>query len=169
MPGQVVYHLLWFLSWSMCKCLTSSCVVSNCDIQMSTPHHITPHHTIPHHTTPHHTTPHHTTPHHTTPHFAVRVSEGLAGPRQSTQRAHQGPFGAWRHDRMGVAGASAAPGGRATGHLQGGPELRSPLARRLKPPASGAQHTTHSVHSDTQPRPVLKFSRVQDIPASASW
>ena len=94
---------------------------------------------------------------------AVAITEGLAGPCQSTRRPLPGVFGGRRNDGVGVAGALGAPAGGAAGRLHGGPEIRPPFAGRLRPPASDAQHTTHSTRSHTQPSrfafPMCRTSR----------
>ena len=81
---------------------------------------------------------------------AMGVTEGLAGPCQSSRRPHPGPVGARRHNGVGVARPPTAPAGGVAGRPQGSPELRpSYVGTAVPPPQVHNTQPLCSVHMAT--------------------
>ena len=94
---------------------------------------------------------------------ALGVTEGLAGPHQSSRRPHPGPLGARRHNGVGVVRPPTAPAGGVAGRPQGSPELRPLYVGTAVPRHRCTTHSTQRAFRHT----ALPFciTRMQDIPS----
>ena len=86
----------------------------------------------------------------------VRVTEGLAGPCQSSREPHQGALSAMGHYGVGIARTSTAPAGGAIGSPKGSPELRPPCVG-MTPAPSQVRNTPHTARVQTHSPPVLHY------------